>query len=150
MVGSSIVVMCNVVMCNVFNSSAAPTAKECKGLTKRLPTKKPAQVVTNMTIPPHNNSEHHTLKSDFMKVEKEGIVQNYTGIGDIDYYESCSNCLLMPYKTSTHQYLISYKREGLHRDVEKHKVDHDNLKKMAECLGFRHDKQFIYNGLAGG
>ncbi|KAF7210782.1 saxitoxin and tetrodotoxin-binding protein 2-like [Nothobranchius furzeri] len=54
----------------------------------------------------------------------------------------------MPYKTSTHQYLISYKREGLHRDVEKHKVDHDNLKKMAESLGFRHDKQFIYNGLA--
>ncbi|XP_024864715.1 LOW QUALITY PROTEIN: saxitoxin and tetrodotoxin-binding protein 1-like [Kryptolebias marmoratus] len=54
----------------------------------------------------------------------------------------------MDYKTSTHQFLLFYKKEGSHQDAEQHKTHHDDHKKLAECMGFPHNKPFVYNGKA--
>ncbi|XP_072227243.1 saxitoxin and tetrodotoxin-binding protein 1-like [Leuresthes tenuis] len=189
----------------VIGSNAEPSAEECEGLTKRLPSKDLHKIFgdwvlvwsvsdhdlghsilansssshvefkllsdnetieynernvylgsldscttyfVNMTVPSDNSTEHHTLKTDVIRVEKDGVVQEYNDTGDVDFYESCSDCLLMSYKTSTHRFLLSYKREGSHRDVELMKAAHDDLKKVAECLKFPHDKPFTYDGLA--
>ncbi|XP_041822934.1 saxitoxin and tetrodotoxin-binding protein 2-like [Melanotaenia boesemani] len=187
----------------VTGSDAAPSAEECAGLTKRLPTKDLEKIFgewvlawsvsnhekghgllsqlssshvefklrpdnktimynersrfppdsctiyfINMTVPSDNSTEHHTLPCDFIRVEKDGVDQKHNDTGRVDFYETCTDCLLMTYKTSSHKYLLSYRREGSHRDVEQMKAAHDDLKKMAECLGFPHDKPYTYDGLA--
>ncbi|CAG5887637.1 saxitoxin and tetrodotoxin-binding protein 1-like [Menidia menidia] len=103
---------------------------------------------SNLTTPTDETTEHHTLKCDVVRVEKDGAVQEYNDTGAVDFYQSCEDCLLMVYKTSTHRFLLSYKREGSHRDVEQMKTAHEGLKKLAECLKFPHDKPFAYDGLA--
>ncbi|XP_037548958.1 uncharacterized protein LOC119425502 [Nematolebias whitei] len=100
------------------------------------------------TTMPSDDAEHHTIKSDNIKIEKNGIPHEYNDIGEMDFYQTCSDCLLMIYKTSKQQYLLVYRREGSHLDVEQHKADHDDHKKLAECLGFPHHQPFIYNGKA--
>uniref|UniRef100_A0A3Q3BIS1 Saxitoxin and tetrodotoxin-binding protein 1-like n=1 Tax=Kryptolebias marmoratus TaxID=37003 RepID=A0A3Q3BIS1_KRYMA len=82
-------------------------------------------------------------------LEKDGEAQEYTEIGDVDFYQTCDDCLLMDYKTSTHQFLLFYRREGSHQDVEQHKTHHADHLKVAECLGFPQSQPFIYNGKAG-
>ncbi|XP_075306489.1 saxitoxin and tetrodotoxin-binding protein 1-like [Odontesthes bonariensis] len=188
----------------VIGSYAEPSAEECEGLTKRLPSKDLNKIfgkwvlvwsVTdretgrsllanissshvdfklladnktieyiernvylgsldscttffiNMTLPTDDSTEHHTLKADFNRVEKDGVVQEYNDTGDVDFYESCDDCLLMTYKTSIFGLLLSYKRKGSNWDVEQMKTAHDGLKKTAECLKFIHDKPFTYDGL---
>nr|XP_015832167.2 saxitoxin and tetrodotoxin-binding protein 1 [Nothobranchius furzeri] len=101
----------------------------------------------NMTIPT-DDAEHHTLKYDSIRVEKDGQVEPYNDTGDMDFYEGCHDCLAMTYKTSTIRFLLIYKREGAHRDVEHHKTHHNDLKKLAECLKFPHDRVYTYDGLA--
>uniref|UniRef100_A0A3Q3BJW9 Uncharacterized protein n=1 Tax=Kryptolebias marmoratus TaxID=37003 RepID=A0A3Q3BJW9_KRYMA len=84
-------------------------------------------------------------------LEKDGEAQEYTEIGDVDFYQTCDDCLLMDYKTSTHQFLLFYKKEGSHQDAEQHKTHHDDHKKLAElseCLGFPDRPPYIYNGKA--
>ncbi|XP_031734801.1 saxitoxin and tetrodotoxin-binding protein 1-like [Anarrhichthys ocellatus] len=39
-------------------------------------------------------------------------------------------------------------KEGHHQDVEKMNSHHGELRKLAECLGFPHDKPFSYDGAA--
>ncbi|MEQ2192480.1 hypothetical protein XENOCAPTIV_012260 [Xenoophorus captivus] len=101
----------------------------------------------NLTIP-SDDAEHHTLKCHSIRVEKDGVVQEYNDTGEVDFYESCSDCLLMTYKTPAYKFLLSYKKEGSHRDVEQHKAAHDDHKKLAECLGFPHEKPYTYDGVA--
>uniref|UniRef100_A0A8C6ME68 Uncharacterized protein n=1 Tax=Nothobranchius furzeri TaxID=105023 RepID=A0A8C6ME68_NOTFU len=84
----------------------------------------------NMTIPT-DDAEHHTLKYDSIRVEKDGQVEPYNDTGDVDFYVGC------------HDFW-----EGAHRDVEHHKTHHDDLKKLAECLKFPHDRVYTYDGLA--
>ncbi|XP_012734750.2 saxitoxin and tetrodotoxin-binding protein 1 [Fundulus heteroclitus] len=100
----------------------------------------------NMTVP-SDGAEHPTLKCHSIRTERNGVPQEYNDTGDVDFYESCPDCLLMTYKTSTSKFLLSYKKEGSHRDVEQHKAAHDDHKKLAECLGIPHDKAYIYDGL---
>ncbi|XP_013880647.1 saxitoxin and tetrodotoxin-binding protein 1 [Austrofundulus limnaeus] len=100
-----------------------------------------------MTMP-SDDAEHHTIKCDSIQVEKDGAPVVYNDTGVVDFYKTCSDCLLMTYTTQTHKYLLFYKKEGSHPDVEQHKAHHDDHRKVAECLGFPHNQPFIYNGKA--
>ncbi|XP_054878558.1 saxitoxin and tetrodotoxin-binding protein 1-like [Poeciliopsis prolifica] len=101
----------------------------------------------NLTIP-SDDAEHHTLATQSVRVEKNGVEINFNETGNVEFYESCDDCLLMTYKSPTMNFLLSYRREGSHQDVKQHQADHDDLKKMAECLGVPHDKPYTYDGVA--
>uniref|UniRef100_A0A3Q3BSA5 Saxitoxin and tetrodotoxin-binding protein 1-like n=1 Tax=Kryptolebias marmoratus TaxID=37003 RepID=A0A3Q3BSA5_KRYMA len=100
---------------------------------------------TKMTMP-SDDAEHHTI--NLIPSVSQIIKTVYTEIGDVDFYQTCDDCLLMDYKTSTHQFLLFYRREGSHQDVEQHKTHHADHLKVAECLGFPQSQPFIYNGKA--
>ncbi|XP_044028260.1 uncharacterized protein LOC122864712 [Siniperca chuatsi] len=107
------------------------------------------QYFINMSMPSDpSDSDHHTLHTEAAMVEKDGVVQPYNDSGDVDFYESCSDCLVMVYREKEFQFLLIYRREGHHRDVELLKAAHSDHKKLAECLGFPHDRPFSYDGVA--
>ncbi|KAK2830941.1 hypothetical protein Q5P01_018872 [Channa striata] len=103
----------------------------------------------NLRIPAeHSESGHHTLLAKSGTVMKYGVFQHYTDSGTVTFYEPRPNCLLMVYKGPYGQYLLSYKREGQHSDADQLKAAHDVHRKHAQCLGFAHDKPYIYDGAA--
>ncbi|XP_023254440.1 saxitoxin and tetrodotoxin-binding protein 1-like, partial [Seriola lalandi dorsalis] len=105
--------------------------------------------IINMSMPSDPTSdEHHQLKVIAATVEKDGVVQPYNDSGVVDVYESCPDCLTAVYKSIHGRYLLSYRREGHHSDVEQLKAAHSDHRKQAECLGFPHDKAFSYDGAA--
>ncbi|XP_014869481.1 PREDICTED: saxitoxin and tetrodotoxin-binding protein 1-like [Poecilia mexicana] len=101
----------------------------------------------NLTIP-SDDGEHHTLPTHSIRVEKDGVEVEWNDPANVEFYESCGDCLLMTFKSSRMKFLLSYRREGSHRDVEQHKAAHDDHKKLAECLGVPHDKPYTYDGVA--
>ncbi|KAF6731565.1 Saxitoxin and tetrodotoxin-binding protein 1 [Oryzias melastigma] len=84
-----------------------------------------------------------------VRLEVDGQPVEYNDTGAVDFYETCPDCLMLVYKTSSGRYLLDYKEEGSHRDVEKHKAGHDDHKKLADCLGFPDKKAYVYDGVAG-
>ncbi|XP_040909633.1 saxitoxin and tetrodotoxin-binding protein 1-like [Toxotes jaculatrix] len=103
--------------------------------------------VINMTAP-SDPSHQHALEVISVTMDKDGEVQPYNYSGVVTFYESCSNCLMMIYKSTQGQYLLNYRREGHHSDVEQLKATHDDYRKHAECLGFPLHKLFTYDGAA--
>ncbi|XP_005805533.1 saxitoxin and tetrodotoxin-binding protein 1-like [Xiphophorus maculatus] len=101
----------------------------------------------NLTVP-SGDAEHHTLAIQSIRLERDGVEINYNDTGDVEFYESCDDCLLMTFQSSRMKFLLSYRREGSHRDVERHRAAHDDHKKLAECLGVPHDKPYTYDGVA--
>ncbi|KAM7373748.1 hypothetical protein PAMP_008577 [Pampus punctatissimus] len=102
----------------------------------------------NISMPSDPTSaDHHTLITHMGTVETHGVVHEYLS-GSVDFYESCADCLLFVFKSSIGQYLLSYRREGQHQDVEQLKAAESDHQKWAECLGFSHERPFIYDGAA--
>lgn len=103
----------------------------------------------NLTMPSDpSDTEHHPLHTTAITMEMDGVVQPHNESGVVDVYQSCSDCLTAIYKNIHGRYLLSYRREGLHSDVEQLKAAHSDHRKQAECLGFPHDKPFSYDGAA--
>ncbi|XP_024154195.1 saxitoxin and tetrodotoxin-binding protein 2 [Oryzias melastigma] len=102
----------------------------------------------NVTAPSNNETEIQTLRVDNIRLEVDGQPVEYNDTGAVDFYETCPDCLMLVYKTSSGRYLLDYKEEGSHRDVEKHKAGHDDHKKLADCLGFPDKKAYVYDGVA--
>uniref|UniRef100_A0A3P9KQB5 Uncharacterized protein n=1 Tax=Oryzias latipes TaxID=8090 RepID=A0A3P9KQB5_ORYLA len=69
-------------------------------------------------------------------VEEDGKPVEYNDTGAVDFYESCSDCLLLVYKGSRFRFVLSY-------------TAHDDHKKVAECLGFPKKKPYVYDRVAG-
>ncbi|XP_060948369.1 saxitoxin and tetrodotoxin-binding protein 1-like [Limanda limanda] len=103
--------------------------------------------ILNMMSSPAGVSDRHTLQSLSATVEKDGVVQPYNDTGDLDLYESCSDCLVAIYTNKDGRFLMIYKREGHHSDVDQLKASHAEHKKRAQCLGFSGDKEFLYDGV---
>ncbi|RVE67161.1 hypothetical protein OJAV_G00114340 [Oryzias javanicus] len=101
----------------------------------------------NVTVP-SDNDEIQTLRVDNIRLEVDGQPEEYNDTGAVDFCESCPNCLMIVYKTSTVRFLLNYKEEGLHRNVELDKASHDDHKKLADCLGFPDKKPYVYDGVA--
>ncbi|XP_038158080.1 saxitoxin and tetrodotoxin-binding protein 1-like [Cyprinodon tularosa] len=100
-----------------------------------------------MTIP-SDDAENSTMTHHSTRYEKDGVVQELNETAHSVFYESCSDCLLMTYKSPTYNFLLSYRKKGSHQDLEQHKAAHDDHKKLAECLGLPHDKPYIYDGVS--
>ncbi|XP_047460707.1 saxitoxin and tetrodotoxin-binding protein 1-like [Mugil cephalus] len=102
----------------------------------------------NLTLPSDSDSEHHTLRTDTLRVEKDGVPVSYNESAEVEFYASCADCLMMTYRHSPGRFLLLYKREGLHRDAELLKAAHADHRKQAECLGLPHGRAFAYDGAA--
>ncbi|XP_062266268.1 saxitoxin and tetrodotoxin-binding protein 1-like [Platichthys flesus] len=103
--------------------------------------------ILNMSSDPAGPSDRHTLKSLAATVEKDGVVQPYNDTGDLDLYESCSDCLVVIYTNKEGRFLMIYRREGHHSDVDQLKASHTEHKKQAQCFGFLGDQEFFYDGV---
>ncbi|XP_045914856.1 saxitoxin and tetrodotoxin-binding protein 1-like [Micropterus dolomieu] len=114
-----------------------------------FPDKTCSKYFFNLSMPSDpSDSDHHTLYTGVGTVEKDGVVLPYDDSGKVDLYETCSDCLVVVYKGSLSRFLLIYRREGQHRDVEQLKAAHGDHHELAECLGFPHDKPFSYDGAA--
>uniref|UniRef100_A0A3P8SUR8 Apolipoprotein M n=1 Tax=Amphiprion percula TaxID=161767 RepID=A0A3P8SUR8_AMPPE len=98
----------------------------------------------------HNadDHDHHNIHSDNVRLEVDGQHEDYNDTADIIFYETCPECMLMTYNVKEYRFLLSYRKDGHHRDPEKVKTVHDDHKQHAECLKFPHDKPYSYDGVA--
>ncbi|XP_042337132.1 saxitoxin and tetrodotoxin-binding protein 1-like [Plectropomus leopardus] len=95
-----------------------------------------------------HKSHNHTLHTTGGTMEKAGVFSPDTEFDDVDIYMSCADCLVMVYLNTKGKTLLSYRREGHHRDAEALKAALDDHRKQSECLGFPHDEAFSYDGAA--
>uniref|UniRef100_A0A3Q3XAK9 Uncharacterized protein n=1 Tax=Mola mola TaxID=94237 RepID=A0A3Q3XAK9_MOLML len=82
-------------------------------------------------------------------LQKNGSVDHISVLADVVFFESCPDCLHMDYRGSVGHYLVIYRREGRHRDVEQLQASHNDHGKLATCLGLPHHTPFVYDGAAG-
>uniref|UniRef100_A0A3Q3WWW0 Uncharacterized protein n=1 Tax=Mola mola TaxID=94237 RepID=A0A3Q3WWW0_MOLML len=100
--------------------------------------------ITNIT----QTNDPGTFRSTVGRVEDDG---NFTWLHDnaiFTFFETCSDCVSMSYKGIMGHYLLTYRREGHHRDVDKLKTAHSDYKKLAECVGLPADNPYVYDGVA--
>ncbi|XP_031175672.1 saxitoxin and tetrodotoxin-binding protein 1-like, partial [Sander lucioperca] len=103
--------------------------------------------IINMTMP--TDPLDSTLISFTGAMEKDGLLEVYNETETFTFFESCPDCLSMVWKDSEGRFLLNYRREGHHRDVEKLKADHSDHHKLAACLGFpANANPFNYDGAA--
>ncbi|KAF1382111.1 hypothetical protein PFLUV_G00161060 [Perca fluviatilis] len=103
--------------------------------------------IINTTMP--TDPLDSTMTSFTGATEKDGLLEVYNDTETVNFFETCPDCLLMVFKDINGRYLLNYKREGHHQDVEKLKADHSDHHKLAACLGFpTNAKPFIYDGAA--
>ncbi|KAM6973899.1 saxitoxin and tetrodotoxin-binding protein 1-like [Tautogolabrus adspersus] len=100
----------------------------------------------NMTMP--TDPEQDTLYASSATVENDGVATEYNEKGEAQFFETCQDCMAMLYRAKAEGFLLLYKREGNHQDVEKMKEDHSNHKKLADCMGFPQEIIFTYDGAA--
>lgn len=99
----------------------------------------------NFTVADAGN---HTLDVIAATLEKDGVASDLNQSIQIDFYESCSECLMVVYTSPAGRYLLNYKREGRHRDVEEMTSHHNAHERLAKCLRISHDQHFSYDGAA--
>ncbi|XP_044192133.1 saxitoxin and tetrodotoxin-binding protein 1-like [Thunnus albacares] len=105
-------------------------------------------MVANLTMPSDPTDADQTVIIGTATLERDGVVQPYNHSGGMDFYKSCSDCLLIFHKGVLGGYVLSYRREGQHGDVEQLKAALSDHQKQAECFGFSHDQPFSYDGAA--
>ncbi|XP_049457617.1 saxitoxin and tetrodotoxin-binding protein 2-like [Epinephelus fuscoguttatus] len=98
----------------------------------------------NMTT---DESHNYTLQIIGGTMEINGTISPDNELGHLGFYESCPDCLVFVWRGEDHCLMI-YKKDGEHRDAELLKAARSNHTKLAECLGFPHDKAFHYDGAA--
>uniref|UniRef100_A0A8D3AZ97 Uncharacterized protein n=1 Tax=Scophthalmus maximus TaxID=52904 RepID=A0A8D3AZ97_SCOMX len=79
---------------------------------------------------------------------KAGVVEPYDDSGVVDVYESSSDALVLVYTNKDGRYLLIYRREGHHSDMEQLKAAHSDHEKRGECLGFPVNRTLTYDGVA--
>ncbi|CAN9503582.1 unnamed protein product [Ophioblennius macclurei] len=102
--------------------------------------------VINTTV--KADAENLTLVVGDSTLDVDGVFQVYNESGEVDVYSSSADSLQIVYKEQDGRFLLNYRREGSHRDVDEHKTAHDFLKKHAECLKFPSQEPFVYDGVA--
>ncbi|XP_035849348.1 saxitoxin and tetrodotoxin-binding protein 1-like [Sander lucioperca] len=101
----------------------------------------------NMTMP--TDPLDSTMTTSPGAMEKDGLLEVYNETGTVTFFETCPDCLSMVFKDSEGRFLLNYRREGDHRDVEKLKADHSDHHKLAACLGLpANANPFNYDGAA--
>ncbi|XP_028453882.1 saxitoxin and tetrodotoxin-binding protein 1 [Perca flavescens] len=84
-----------------------------------------------------------------LAMEQDGLLEVYNERAAVNFFETCPNCLSMVFNDSAGRFLLNYRKEGDHRDVEKLKADHSDHHKLAACLGFPANvNPFNYDGAA--
>ncbi|KAK5855523.1 hypothetical protein PBY51_005620 [Eleginops maclovinus] len=95
----------------------------------------------------HLNNPEDTMQHLHGKMETDGVFSLYNDTVEVGVYETCPNCMMMVFKDSAGRYLLNYRKEGHHQDVDHMKADHEKHRKLAECLGFKHDEPYISDGV---
>ncbi|TKS90235.1 Saxitoxin and tetrodotoxin-binding protein 1 [Collichthys lucidus] len=95
-----------------------------------------------------SDSEDFTLNISVRTVEDNGDISQYNDYAKVTFLNTCPDCLMMVYRGYVGQFLLSYRREGHHQDVEQLKASHSDNKKLAECLRIPHANAFSYDGVS--
>ncbi|XP_039675578.1 saxitoxin and tetrodotoxin-binding protein 2-like [Perca fluviatilis] len=72
-----------------------------------------------------------TMPTDSLDSTMTTFPGSYNGTGAVNFFETCPDCLSMVFKDINGRYLLNYRREGHHQDVEKLKADHSDHHKLA-------------------
>nr|BAR88534.1 pufferfish saxitoxin and tetrodotoxin binding protein type 2_6_33 [Takifugu pardalis] len=83
-----------------------------------------------------------------LQMEEKGVVRPFNDNGTVKFFETCVDCLSMEYSGDIGRFLLIYRRDGVHQNVEVLKAARDESQKLAECLGFSIDEPFIYDGVS--
>nr|BAR88513.1 tribytltin binding protein type 2b_2 [Takifugu rubripes] len=83
-----------------------------------------------------------------LKMEEKGVVRPFNDNGTVKFFETCVDCLSMEYSGDIGRFLLIYRRDGVHQNVEVLKAAQDDNQKLAECLGFSIGEPFIYDGVS--
>ncbi|KAF1382112.1 hypothetical protein PFLUV_G00161070 [Perca fluviatilis] len=104
--------------------------------------------IMNMTMP--TDPLDSTMTSFTVSIDKDGLLGVYDETETVTFFETCSDCLSMVWKDSgAGRFLLKFKREGHHLNVDKLKADHSDHHKLAACLGFpTNAKPFNYDDAA--
>ncbi|KAM6973900.1 saxitoxin and tetrodotoxin-binding protein 1-like [Tautogolabrus adspersus] len=89
-------------------------------------------------------SEQSVMDVVAATMERDGVVSPFNDSAKLEFFETCPECLVMVYRGDAGQYLLIYRKEGHHQDIEKTKEAHSDFKKLATCLGLPHDDRFTY------
>ncbi|KAG7523936.1 hypothetical protein JOB18_004783 [Solea senegalensis] len=95
-----------------------------------------------------SESDHHRLITESATVHTEEGVQPFNDMGVIDLYESCPDCMVLDYKSNLGRFLLTYKREGHHSDVEALAAAHKHHQLRSECFGYPSHQPFIYDSVS--
>uniref|UniRef100_A0A672YRD3 Uncharacterized protein n=1 Tax=Sphaeramia orbicularis TaxID=375764 RepID=A0A672YRD3_9TELE len=102
-----------------------------------------ASYFLNLTIPDDDHEYYSPIH------EKDGVRKMLNDSAKVHFLESCDDCMTMIYDSETYgRYLLIYRRDGHHRDVEQMKAHQASHEKLAKCLHFPLEHVFIYDGVA--
>ncbi|XP_076020524.1 saxitoxin and tetrodotoxin-binding protein 1-like [Genypterus blacodes] len=82
--------------------------------------------------------------------EVSGVQSVYNDSAEVFFYQSCSECLMMMYKSQMGpRYMMNYRRMGKHSYLSELKVSEDEGVQLAQCLDFKVVSTFRFTGAAG-
>nr|BAR88537.1 pufferfish saxitoxin and tetrodotoxin binding protein type 1_8_147 [Takifugu snyderi] len=100
---------------------------------------------TNMTAGPEGQNSFIYSSG---KIEENGVVKEFDENASVKFFETCADCLSIEYSGFLGHFLLIYRRDGVHQNVEVLKAAQDESQKLAECLGFSIGELFIYDGVS--
>uniref|UniRef100_A0A672YRG7 Apolipoprotein M n=1 Tax=Sphaeramia orbicularis TaxID=375764 RepID=A0A672YRG7_9TELE len=107
-----------------------------------------ASYFLNLTIPDDDHEYYSPIHAGAIE-EKDGVRKMLNDSAKVHFLESCDDCMTMIYDSETYgRYLLIYRRDGHHRDVEQMKAHQASHEKLAKCLHFPLEHVFIYDGVA--
>ncbi|XP_047186369.1 saxitoxin and tetrodotoxin-binding protein 2 [Scophthalmus maximus] len=131
----------------ILNMSSSDPAPSDPALNMSSSDPAPSDPALNMSASDPDPA-HHTLYTISATMEKAGVVEPYDDSGVVDVYESSSDALVLVYTNKDGRYLLIYRREGHHSDMEQLKAAHSDHEKRGECLGFPVNRTLTYDGVA--
>ncbi|CAG5887789.1 unnamed protein product [Menidia menidia] len=106
----------------------------------------------NMTMSDPETSNHTMHLAHAGEQEFDGVVSPYDDQGRADVHQSCPDCLTIIYHGvfagTPGRMLLIYRKEGKHLDADELKAAQGEHRKIAECLKFKLESNFRYDGKA--
>ncbi|XP_072303367.1 saxitoxin and tetrodotoxin-binding protein 1-like [Eucyclogobius newberryi] len=108
-----------------------------------------AVYTANMTLPENHNTHH--LELEGAMEHKDGEHKPHNDSAGAEFLPSSENAMILMYHSKSQgPFLLTYRREGHHRDVEVLKKDLEHHKKLSQCLSLSGDdyEEWLYDGAA--
>ncbi|XP_075867844.1 saxitoxin and tetrodotoxin-binding protein 1-like [Nelusetta ayraudi] len=100
---------------------------------------------TNLTVTSKNDS--YEISTNYALLEKNGIVTIDNATEHVQVFESCADSLVLLFiGEGDGHYLLIYRREGHHQNLEQQRTSHSDYDKLVECVNIPQGRKYIYDG----